>query len=95
MKRLVTAAGIIGLGLFLAACDGSAAGSCSSAQNAAARVTLLTDDLKNAQSAGKVDAMEAGRIAAQIMAAGSEYGVEKDHRSYCAALDKIRMAAGL
>ncbi len=83
------------LTIALAACDGSAAGSCSTAQDAAFKVTMLTDDLKAAQGTGKIETTKAGEIGAQIMGAGSKFGSGKDHRSYCEALDKIRREAGL
>lgn len=95
MKRLVTAVGIACLALTLAACNGSAAGSCATPEDVAAKVNGLTDDLKKAQTAGKIDAMVAGEIGAQMLAAGTKYGSEKNHRSYCEALENIRKSSGL
>jgi len=95
MGRKLTAAAVAFLTIALAACDGSAAGSCSTAQDAAVKVTVLTDDLKKAQGAGKIETMTAGDIGAQIMDAGSKFGSGTAHRSYCEALDKIRKGAGL
>lgn len=95
MGRKLTAAAVAFLTIALAGCDGSAAGSCSTAQDAAHKVTVLTDDLKTAQGAGKIETMKAGEIGAQIMGAGTKFGSGKDHRSYCNALDRIRKDAGL
>ena len=95
MKRLVTALGIVCLGLTLTACSGSAAGSCTTAHDVAAKVSTLGDDLRKAQGSGKIDALQAGEIGARILSAGKQYGTEKNHRSYCEALDNIRKSAGL
>lgn len=95
MKRLVTALGIVCLGLTLAGCSGTAAGSCASAEDVAAKVTALTDDLKAAQGGGTLNALQAGEIGAQMLSAGTKYGAEKNHRSYCEALENIRKSAGL
>lgn len=95
MKRLVIAGGIACLALTLVACNGSAAGSCTTSEDVAARVNGLTDDLKKAQDIGKIDSMVAGEIGAQMLAAGTKYGSEKNHRSYCEALENIRKSSGL
>lgn len=86
----------LGLSLALTACEGSAAGgSCSSVQDVATKLTALTDDLERARGEGKFDTAAAGEIAGKIVDAGAKYGAENDHRSYCAALDRIRKDAGL
>jgi hypothetical protein len=85
----------MGLSLGLAACEGSAAGTCSTTFDVGAKLTALTDDLKKAQAAGKVDDMTAGEIAAKIMDAGTKYGSGPDRRAYCTALDRIRVDAKL
>ena len=95
MGPKLMAAAVALLTIALAACDGSAAGSCSTTQDAAHKITVLTDDLKKAQSAGKIETMKAGEIGAQIIDAGSKFGSGKNHRSYCEALDKIRKDSGL
>lgn len=95
MVRKLTAAAAASLSLALAACDGSAAGSCSSREDAALKVTILTDDLKAAQSLGKIDAAAAGDIGVQIIDAGVKFAGRKNHSAYCDALDKIRRRAGL
>jgi hypothetical protein len=93
--RLASLVGLFGLCFGLVACDGSAAGSCSSAEDVAAKVTALSDDLKKAQDSGKLDIVQAGDVGAQMLSAGAKYGAEKDHRAYCRALDGIRKSAGL
>jgi len=95
MKRLATTVGLACLALTLAACSGSAAGTCATPEDVAEKVTGLTDSLKKAQTAGKIDAIQAGEIGAQILDAGTKYGSEKNHRTYCEALEKIGKAAGL
>lgn len=94
MNRLLTLT-VICLALIVAACDGSAAGSCSSAEDVAAKVTALADDLKKAQDSGKLNSAQAGEIGAQMLSAGAKYGSEKNHRSYCQALENIRKSASL
>ena len=79
-----------GLSIGLAACEGVARPVCSTAEDVAAKLTALTDDLNAAQTTGKIDALTAGDIAARIMGAGTEFGHDADHRAYCAALEKIR-----
>lgn len=95
MTRLLSVSGIIGLGLVVAACSGSAAGTCASTEDVAAKVTALSDDLKTAQDSGKLNSAQAGEIGAQMLSAGTKYGREKNHRSYCEALENIRKSAGL
>jgi hypothetical protein len=85
----------MGLSLGLAACEGSAAGTCSTTIDVGTKLTALTDDLKKAQSAGKIDDATAGEIAGKIMDAGSKFGSSPDHRAYCTALDRIRVDAKL
>ncbi len=93
--RGMTLLAVLGLSIGLAACEGSAAGSCAKAEDVAAKLTALTDDLERSRAAGKIDAATAGEIAAKIIEAGTKYGMESDHRSYCAALDKVRKDSGL
>ena len=88
------AALVCGLSIGLTACEGSAAGGpCDTAQEVAAKITTLTDNLNKAQNTGKIDAVTAGDIAAQIMAAGGKFAKDGDQRGYCTALDKIRQDA--
>ena len=95
MKRLLSVSGAVVLSLTLAACSGSAAGTCASAEDVAAKVTALSDDLKSAQDSGKLNSAQAGEIGAQMLNAGAKYGSEKNHSSYCEALENIRKSAGL
>lgn len=84
-----------GLSFGLAACEGVARTACSTAEDVAAKITALTDDLKAAQTSGKIDTLTAGDIAGKIMAAGAQHGRGVDLRPYCNALDKIRFDARL
>jgi hypothetical protein len=93
MKFIVTAALIAGLGLTLTACTESVAGSCSTGEDVAAKITRLTDDLKKAQASGKIDAIKAGEIGAEMLEAGAKFGSERDQHDYCDALDKIRKSS--
>jgi hypothetical protein len=93
--RGMTLLAVLGLSIGLAACEGSAAGSCSTVEDVGTKLTVLTDDLESARAAGKIDPTTAGEIAAKIVEAGTKYGMESDHRSYCGALDKVRKEAGL
>jgi len=79
-----------GLSLALAGCEGVAHPACSTAEDVAAKLTRLTDDLRAAEAKGKIDALAAGDIAARIMEAGAEHGRGSNLRAYCAALDEIR-----
>lgn len=95
MRGSFTVAALVcGLSIGLAGCEGAAqSGPCDTAQEVAAKITALTDDLSKAQNTGKIDAMTAGDIAAKIMAAGSKFAGNGDQRSYCTALDQIRLDA--
>lgn len=93
--RSVVALALMGLSLGLAACEGSAAGTCSSTVEVGTKLTALTDDLKKAQASGKIDDVTAGEIAAKIMEAGDKLGSGPDRRTYCNALDRIRVDAKL
>jgi hypothetical protein len=95
MTRFATALGTAIFLLALTACGDVTGGGCSSGEDVAAKVTSLTEDLKKAQDAGKLDAAQAGDIGARIMSAGTKFGAEKNHRAYCQALDDIRKSAGL
>lgn len=86
---------VIGLSFGLVACEGSAAGTCTTTVEVGTKLTALTDDLKKAQSSGKIDDVTAGEIAAKIMEAGTTLGAAPDHRAYCTALDRIRVDAKL
>jgi hypothetical protein len=87
------AALVCGLSIGLVACEGAARGGCASPEDVAVKMTALTDALNKAQTAGKIDAMTAGQIAARIMEAGAKHG--GDHRAYCGALEEIRTDAKL
>lgn len=94
MKRGLPAFLVASLAVFVAGCEGTAAnGACTTTADVGAKISVLTDDLKQAQLTGKVDAATAGAIGARIMEAGAEFG-SKNTRSYCEALDRIRQSAG-
>lgn len=93
--RSAVALALMGLSLGLAACEGSAAGTCSTVTDAGAKLTALTDDLKKAQTMGKIDDATAGEIAGKIMDAGTKFSAGPDRRAYCSALDRIRVDAKL
>ena len=78
MKRLLSVSGAVVLSLTLAACSGSAAGTCASAEDVAAKVTALSDDLKTAQDSGKLNSAQAGEIGAQMLSAGDEIRQRKE-----------------
>lgn len=89
MKAKLSAALLLCVSISLAGCEGSAAGTCSTPQDIARKVTSLTDGLTTAWSTGKVTQEQAGEIAADILAAGRS----KDNRAYCTALDQVRLDA--
>ena len=96
MTRVLPALAVVCGALFLGACEGSAArGGCATTEDVGVKITVLTDDLKKAEAAGKIDAARAGDIAAHIMDAGAKFGAGNKHRAYCEALDRIRKDAGL
>lgn len=95
MRRGLTAFVVASLAVWVAGCDGSAAGgTCSTTEHVGAKISVLTDDLKKAQTSGKIDAVKAGAIGGEIMEAGAKFGSGKDPRAYCEALDRIRKATG-
>ena len=95
MNGKLAAIGVACLSLFVAACDGSAAGSCSTAQDVGTKMTALTDDLQKAQNSGKIDQIRAAEIAQQIIDAARKFGAAKDVHSHCEALDRLRKDTGL
>ena len=80
---------------FLASCERAAARSCSTAQDAALKVSLLADDLNAAEAAGKLAPHELAELGLQIVAAGDSFGSKGHHQSYCTAVDRIRVESGL
>ena len=95
MKRGLPAFLVASLAVFVAGCEGTAAnGACSTTIDVGAKISVLTDDLKQAQLTGKITAATAGAIGAEIMDAGAKFGSGKDPRGYCEALDRIRQSAG-
>jgi hypothetical protein len=93
--KFAVAASVFALAIGLSACEGNAHGACATAEGVAEKITILTDDLTNAQSTGKINAMTAGEISAKVMAAGAKFKGDRNHRAYCGALDQIRKDAGL
>ncbi len=92
---IAVAALVCGLSIGLVACEGAAQGPCATAEGVAQKMTALTDSIAKAQSTGKIDDITAGEIAAKIMAAGTKFTEDGNHRAYCSALDEIRTGAGL
>jgi hypothetical protein len=79
----------------LAACERASARSCSTAQDAAIKVSLLADDLNAAEAQGNLDAHRLGELGFRIIEAGDQFGAKGHHQSYCTAIDRIRVDAGL
>ena len=79
----------------LSACERAVARSCSTAQDAAVKVSALADDLNAAEADGRLTSYRLGEIGARIVDVGNRYGAKGNHESYCAAIDKIRVEAGL
>src|SRR5262245_40817933 len=86
MKRGLPAFLVASLAVFVAGCEGTAAnGACSTTMDVGAKISVLTDDLKQAQASGQIDAATAGAIGAEILAAGAKFGSGKNPRGYCEA----------
>ncbi len=81
--------------LGLNACQRSTAGSCSTAEDVAGKITALTDDLNKAQSSGHLDMALVGDIGARIIEVGVRFGSHGNHQAYCAAIEKIRSDTAL
>lgn len=79
----------------LSACERSDAGACTSARDAAVKVSILADDLNAAEASGQIDSYRLGELGAKIIAAGDRFGAKGNHQSYCTAVDKIRVEAEL
>jgi hypothetical protein len=95
IESLCKAAFVCVAAIALTACERSVAGSCTSAQDAAVKVSVLSDDLLAAEAAGNLDAYRLGEVGAKILDAGSRFGAKGNHQSYCLAIEKIRSEAGL
>jgi hypothetical protein len=95
LQSLCKVAAVCIAAVALSACERSVAGSCTSAQDAAIKVSVLSDDLLAAESAGSIDAYRLGEFGAKILDAGTRFGAKGNHQSYCTAIDKIRREAGL
>ena len=89
-RPVITFAVVCTAALGLSACERSVAGACTSAQDAAIKVSILADDLNSAQVAGAIDAARVGDLGARILDAGTKFGAKGNHQSYCTAIDKIR-----
>ncbi len=59
------------------------------------KVSLLADDLNAAHAQGQLDSYRLGDIGFRIIEAGNRFGAQGHHGSYCAAIDRIRVDAGL
>lgn len=84
---------VITASLGLSACERSVAGSCSTAQDAAMKLTLLTDELTTAQLSGRLATVRVGDLGARILEAGAKFSMKGNHQAYCTALEKIRSEA--
>jgi len=94
-ESLCKAAFVCVAAIALTACERSVAGSCTTAQDAAVKVSILSDDLLAAEAEGNLDAYRLGEVGAKILDAGSRFGAKGNHQSYCSAIEKIRSEAGL
>lgn len=77
----------------LTACERSVAGSCSTAQDAASKLTILTDELTTAQLSDRLEMIRVGDLGARILEAGTKFSLNGNHQAYCTALEKIRSEA--
>ncbi|MFN9163276.1 MAG: hypothetical protein ACK6DM_11335 [Alphaproteobacteria bacterium] len=94
-RNLARIALVCAAAVALSACERAVARSCSTAQDAAVKVSALADDLNAAEADGRLTSYRLGEIGARIVDVGSRYGAKGNHESYCAAIDKIRVEAGL
>jgi len=94
-RNLARVALVCAAAVALSACERAVARSCSTAQDAAVKVSVLADDLNAAEADGRLTSYRLGEIGARIVDAGSRFGTKGNHQSYCAAIDKIRVEAGL
>jgi hypothetical protein len=95
LQNLTKACVALSCVLILSACERAAARSCSTAQDAALKVSLLADDLNAAEAAGNLAPHRLADLGFQVVEAGDRYGSKGHHQSYCAAIDRIRVEAGL
>ena len=94
-RLVITLAFACAATLVLSACERSVAGACTSAEDAALKVSTLADELTQAQAKGGLDAFRVGELGAKILEAGAKFGSKGNHQSYCSAVEKIRSDAQL
>lgn len=94
-QNVISVLFVAGLAIGLSACEQSVAGSCSTAQDVAGKLTTLVDDLNLAHGAGRLDMLNAGDIGANILEAGANFSKSRNNQAYCGALEKIRLDARL
>lgn len=92
-RSVISVAFACSAALVLSACERSVAGACTSAEDAALKVSSLADELTQAQSRGELDAFRVGDLGARILEAGAKFGSKGNHQSYCTAIEKIRSDA--
>ena len=93
VSALIQLALVCVVALVASGCERSVAGACTSAQDAAAQVSRLTDDLNAANRSGTLASSQVGAMGARILAAGKRFGIAGNHQSYCTAIEKIRSDA--
>ncbi|MFN9542469.1 MAG: hypothetical protein ACK59B_04670 [Alphaproteobacteria bacterium] len=86
-RNLARVALVCAAAVALSACERAVARSCSTAQDAAVKVSALADDLNAAEADGRLTSYRLGEIGARIVDVGSRYGAKGNHESYCAAID--------
>ena len=94
-QNVISVLFVASLAIGLSACGQSVAGSCSTAQDVAGKLTALVDDLNSTHGAGHLDMLNAGDIGANILEAGANFSKSRNNQAYCGALEKIRRDARL
>ncbi len=94
-QRFFSALAVASLAAGLSACEQSVAGSCSTAQDVAGKLSSLVDDLNASHDNGHLALQNVGEIGASIIDAGTSFGKSRNHQAYCSALEKIRRDARL
>ena len=94
-QNVISVLFVASLAIGLSACEQSVAGSCSTAQDVAGKLTELVDELNLARGTGHLDVLSAGDIGANILEAGANFSKSRNTQAYCGALEKIRRDARL
>ena len=90
------AIGVLVCSLAMTGCGaGSTAGSCASAEDVNPAMSALSEALQKAEADGKLDRVKAAESMSRMLNAGQTYASNRDYRTFCTEIAKIRRDSGI